>query len=331
MKIVIDASGGDNAPQAIVQGAVLAIKQKKDIEIILTGDSKKISQFLNNKNSKNIEVVHAPEIIENSDVPTQVFKQKPNSSLAIAYDILKEKRADALISAGSTGAILVGGFTKIGRIKGISRPALAPLLPTKTGGNVLLLDVGANMDAKSINILHFATMGSSYLKSCFNVENPRIALLNVGEEDEKGNELTKESFELLKQQENINFVGNIEARDILSGKYDVVVCDGFSGNIALKAIEGAVSLAMSEVKGAFKGIRGKIAGLLVLRKLKKSKGKLDYNKYGGSPFLGVKSIVIKSHGSSKAETIRNAIFQAYNLHNSNFLEKLKEELETEKI
>lgn len=326
MKIVIDTLGGDNSPNALVQGANLALKSNKEIEIIFTGEKQKILSLIDNKFLDRIEIVETTQEVENSDIPTTVFKEKPDSSMAVAFDILKKNEADALISAGSTGAILVGGFTKIGRIKGVSRPALAPLLPTKKGGNVLLLDVGANMDVKSTNILDFALMGSSYLTSLFGVKNPKVALLNVGDEDEKGNELTKEAFNLLKSAPNLNFAGNIEARYILSGDYDVVVADGFSGNIALKAIEGAVSLAMGEIKQAFKGVKGFISGMLVINRLKKSKSKLDYNKYGGSPFLGIKKIVIKSHGSSKAETIRNAIFQAYDLYKANIIEGLEKEM-----
>ncbi|MGI5842473.1 MAG: phosphate acyltransferase PlsX [Christensenellales bacterium] len=327
MKIVIDAMGGDNAPKAIVDGAVAALKKNKDIEIILTGKSEQIFACLKDKTIERLSVVDAKKVITNNESPTQAFKEKTDSSLVKAYEILKNNEADALISAGSTGAILVGGFTKIGRIKGVSRPALSPLLPTKKGSQVLLLDVGANMDAKAINLLHFAIMGSSYMKACFDIHKPKVALLNVGTEDEKGNELTKEAFALLKEGNKINFVGNIEARDITSGDYDVIVADGFAGNVALKSIEGAVSLAMGEVKRAFKGIKGKLAAAFVFNRLRKSKTKLDYHKYGGSPFLGCKKIIIKSHGSSKAETIKASIHQAYDLYNSNYIEKLETELE----
>lgn len=331
MKIVIDTLGGDNAPKAIVDGARLALKKNTDIEIIFTGNKKDILELFGEKYLDRIEIVETTQEVENSDSPTAVFKEKPDSSLAVAFDLLKENRADALISTGSTGAILVGGFTKIGRIKGVSRPALAPLLPTKTGGKVLLLDVGANMDAKSNNLLDFALMGSSYMSSLFGIKSPKVALLNVGDEAEKGSELTKETYNLLKEETSINFVGNIEARYIMSGKYDIVVADGFAGNVALKAIEGAVSLAMGEVKQAFKGLKGNLAGLFIYGKLKKSKTKLDYNKYGGSPFLGMKKIIIKSHGSSKAETIKNAIFQVYDLHQANYIEKLEKEMALKKV
>lgn len=331
MKIVIDTLGGDNAPQAIVEGANLALKKNEDIEIVFTGNKTDILKFLNKEFENRTTIVETTQEVYNSDIPTAVFKEKPDSSLAVAFDILKENKADALISAGSTGAILVGGFTKIGRIKGVSRPALAPLLPTQTGGKVLLLDVGANMDAKSTNLYDFALMGASYMSLVFGIKQPKVALLNVGDEEEKGNELTKETFSLLKQEPKINFVGNIEARYIMSGKYDIVVADGFAGNVALKAIEGAVSLAVKEIKQTFKGVKGVLAGLFVNRRLKRFKAKLDYNKYGGSPFLGMKKIIIKSHGSSKAETIKNAIFQVYDLFKTNYIEKIEDEIAQKKL
>lgn len=331
MKIVIDTLGGDNSPHALVEGGLLALEANKDVKIVFTGNKQEILKLTNNEFENRIEIVETTEEVTNQDTPTSVFKQKPNSSLAVAFNILKESKADALISTGSTGAILVGGFTKVGRIKGVSRPALAPLLPTKLGGKVLLLDVGANMDAKSMHLLDFAIMGSNYMSCVFGVENPKVALLNVGHEDEKGNELAKEAFQLLQNESSINFVGNIEARYVMSGNYDVVVADGFSGNIALKSIEGAVSLALGEMKNAFSGLKGKFAGLFVYGKLKKSKNKLDYNKYGGSPFLGMKKIIIKSHGSSKAETIKNAVLQAIELHKANYVQKLSDEMERKTI
>ncbi len=323
MKIVIDAMGGDNAPQAIVSGALLALEKYDDLQIILTGKKETIQKFIPEKFAlERLEIIDCDEVIENDETPTIAIKQKPNSSLVVGFDILKANKADAIISAGSTGAILTCGFLKIGRIKGVSRPALAPFLPTKDGSKVLLIDCGANMDCKSINLLHFAVMGSCYMQYLFDMERPRVALLNVGTEDKKGNELAKESYELLKNAD-INFIGNIEARDITSGVCDVVVCDGFNGNIALKATEGAVALAMNEVKNAFSGFWGKVGGLFVYKKLKKSKVKLDYNKYGGSPFLGVKKIVIKSHGSSKAETILACVKQAKSLYDKKVIAEIE--------
>lgn len=331
MKIVIDAMGGDNAPKAIIDGVKLALKKHDDIQIILTGKKEILEPMVYESGLKAVEIVNATQIIENDESPTVAIKQKTDSSLMVAFEILREGKADAIISAGSTGAILAGGFTRIGRIQGISRPALAPILPTKNGGKVLLLDVGANMDCKPINLLHFALMGSVYMQTNYNIKEPRIGLLNVGAEEKKGNELTKETFDLLKNNEHINFLGNMEARYIMSGDYDVVVADGFAGNIALKAIEGGVGLALGEVKKAFSGVKGKIAGIFVASRFKKSKKILDYNKYGGSPFLGCKKIIIKSHGSSKAETIKACIEQAKHLYQAKFIEKVEGDLKLEVI
>lgn len=326
MRIVIDAMGGDNAPDVIVNGAVSALKKYNDMQIILTGKKEMIEKSLSGFCSDRLFVEDCRETIENDESPTAAIRQKTDSSLVRAFDILKQNKADALISAGSTGAVLAGGYLKIGRIKGVSRPALAPILPTKTGRKVMLIDCGANVDSKPINLLDFAIMGSCYMK-IYGVENPGCALLSVGDEQGKGNELTKEAYKLLCDPSNgINFVGNKEARDLLKGVADIFVCDGFAGNVALKASEGAVSLAMSELKTAFGGFGGKLAALLIFKKLKKIKEKLDYNKYGGSMFLGCNAIVIKSHGSSKAETILKSIEQAKNIYENKIIEQITQKM-----
>ena len=324
MKIVIDAMGGDNAPKAIVEGTVKALEQIKDLQIILTGHQEEIKKYLE-KDYDRLEIVHCTQTIENNEQPSVAIRQKTDSSLVVALDYLKQKKADAVISAGSTGAILIGGFLKIGRIKGVSRPALAPILPAKNGGRVLLIDCGANVDSKPKSLVDFAIMGTTYMK-IYGIENPRVALLNVGEEEGKGNELTKETYNLLKSQEGINFIGNREARDLLSGEIDVMVCDGFAGNIALKSTEGALSLVINEIKGCFTGFFGKLAGLLVYKKMKKIKDKLDYNKYGGSIFLGCNGIVLKSHGSSKAETIFSSIKQVIEIHNNKIIDEISNKM-----
>lgn len=324
MKIVIDAMGGDNAPKAIVEGTVKALEQIKDLQIILTGNQEEIKKYLE-KDYDRLEIVHCTQTIENNEQPSVAIRQKTDSSLVVALDYLKQKKADAVISAGSTGAILIGGFLKIGRIKGVSRPALAPILPAKNGGRVLLIDCGANVDSKPKSLVDFAIMGTTYMK-IYGIENPRVALLNVGEEEGKGNELTKETYNLLKSQEGINFIGNREARDLLSGEIDVMVCDGFAGNIALKSTEGALSLVINEIKGCFTGFFGKLAGLLVYKKMKKIKDKLDYNKYGGSIFLGCNGIVLKSHGSSKAETIFSSIKQVIEIHNNKIIDEISNKM-----
>lgn len=331
-EIVIDAYGGDYSPTEIIKGAVLALKKIKDksFKIILTGKSDEIKLFLSDYkyDAERIEVIEASEIISNNESPTDAIKNKKNSSLVVALDYLKQnENAVALISAGSTGAVLTGGFLKIGRIKGVSRPALAPLLPTKKESKTLLIDCGANMDCKPINLVHFAMMGSIYMQCLYGIEKPRVALLNVGVEDKKGNELCKEVFPLLKQI-NINFVGNMEARDAFSGDYDVIVTDGFGGNVLLKTAEGCINLVTGEIKSLTKKSLSGLVGVSFMSSVfKKLKKKIDYTKMGGSPFLGIKKLIIKSHGSSKAKTILSCVQQALVLQEKNINQKIEQELE----
>ena len=329
MKFILDAFGGDNCPNAVIDGIYMAEKKYKDVGFIVTGDKAIIENYIkNNKYAfNNLEIVDAPEVISCNEAPTTAIRTKKNSSLVVALDMLKKDESiNALISCGSTGAILAGGFLKIGRIKGVSRPALAPCLPTKTGSNVIIIDCGANADCKPVNLCHFALMGSIYYKELFGVENPRVALVNIGTEEAMGNELIKETYPLMKKLP-INFVGNMEARDALSGDYDVLVCDGFTGNVLLKSTEGAVSLVMSELKSAFKSsIMSMIGAKLSMKAIKKIKNKLDYNKYGGSPFIGCSKTIIKSHGSSKEETILASIEQAYKYENAKINQKIADKV-----
>ncbi|MEG1500018.1 MAG: phosphate acyltransferase PlsX, partial [Clostridia bacterium] len=281
MKIVIDAFGGDNAPVEVIKGTINALKKHESLSVILCGDETKIKDILSDYKEKilnRIEIIHAPEIILNNESPTMAIKTKVNSSMVACFNKLKEDDdVVAMISAGSTGAVLTGGILKIGRISGVSRPALAPLLPTKKGTQVLLIDCGANVDCKPINLCHFALMGSEYVKALLGKKNPKIAILNIGTEDKKGNELCKETFDLLKKLP-INFVGNMEARDLLSGDYDIVVSDGFAGNIALKASEGAISLVMNEIKTSVKkGFFSKIGAAFMIKTFSNMKKKFDYN------------------------------------------------------
>jgi len=259
------------------------------------------------------------------------IKTKKDSSLVVAFDKLKaDDEIIGLISAGSTGAVLTGGFLKIGRIKGVSRPALSPLLPTKKGTQVLLIDCGANMDTDPLNLCHFAIMGSCYMES-LGVKKPRVALLSVGVEDAKGKELTKEAFAMLKKLP-INFVGNMEAREILSGNYDVIVADGFCGNIALKTVEGTALFVLDGLKTAIKSsFWAKFGALFMLKSFKKLKNKLDYKQYGGSLFLGCKKNIFKAHGDSKAESFMSVIRQAVNIAKSNINGKIEEVLQTIEI
>lgn len=314
-KIVVDCFGGDNSPQANISGALAALADYSSFSLILVGDEKIISAVLASNAcyasvSDRVEIADAPDVITCEDIPTEAIKSKPNSSMVRSFAILRE-RGDAMVSLGSTGALLVGTILKIGRVKGVSRPALSPVLPTVNGGNVLLVDAGANADCKDVNLLHFALMGSVYMNSVMGVEKPRVALLSNGTEDVKGNELTKTVHRILKKSSGINFIGNIEARDILSGICDVVVTDGFSGNIALKSMEGVADAVFGKLKEEInRSFTAKIGALLMKKSLRAVKNTLDYNKKGGAVFLGASKVVVKSHGSSKDTAVKAAVLQA---------------------
>lgn len=323
MKVVVDAFGGDNAPLEVVEGAVLAVKRNKDLTVVLTGDENKIKEILNGR-TERIEIVHAPDVVTNDDVPTLAIRQKKESSLVKAFDLLKEnEEIVGLVSAGSTGAILSGAIMKIGRIKGISRPALAPILPTKKDSDVIIIDSGANVDCKSENLLHFAIMGSAYYSIVEGVKAPRVALLNNGSEEHKGNELTKETYPLMKKLP-VNFVGNVEGREVMSGDVDVIVTDGFSGNVLLKGVEGTAGAILSVLKREIKASTSAKFGYLFMRKaFKKIKNKLDINKHGGAPFLGCKKLVVKNHGSCGRENICASIMKVVQLHENKLNEKIE--------
>lgn len=311
-KIVVDCFGGDHSPTANVEGAIAALEKNNDFSLILTGDKNVIENELSklSYNKERVEIVDAKDVISCDEQPTDAVKNKPDSSMMKGFASLKEG-ADAFVSIGSTGALLVGSVLKIGRIKGVSRPALAPLLPTVNDSLVMLLDAGANADCKPINLFHFAIMGSVYMNKVMKIDKPRVALLSNGVEEGKGSELTKTVYAALKSCDIINFAGNVEARDVLSGDYDVVVTDGFSGNIAIKSMEGLAAsvftILKKEISSSFKS---KIGALLMKKSLKSVKATLDYNKYGGAVFLGAKKIIIKSHGSSKSSAITAAVLQA---------------------
>ena len=333
MKIIVDAFGGDNAPVEIVKGAIDAVRTIENVEIILTGDEHTIKNILEQEKyvGDKLTVVHAPDVISNNESPTMAIKQKKESSLVVGLDMLKnEEDIVGMVSAGSTGAVLAGGLLRVGRIKGILRPALSPLLPNSKGGKTLLIDCGANMDCKPQYLEQFACIGSAYMKALFNIKNPKVAIISVGTEDKKGNTQVHEAFELLKNNPNVNFVGNMEARDILSGDYDVLVADGYVGNVALKATEGAVETLMGVLKAEImaSGIKGKLGGVLLKGAFKRIKERMDYTSVGGSPFLGVQKILIKSHGSSKAKTITAAIEQVKTIHEAGIIDKIKEYSQT---
>ncbi|HOK49635.1 MAG TPA: phosphate acyltransferase PlsX [Sedimentibacter sp.] len=313
MIIAIDAMGGDNAPQALVKGSIEA-RDEYNLNIVLAGKEKEIKKILekNTSNFNNIEILDAEDIITNDDKPVLAIRRKKESSMVKALYAVKEGRADALVSAGSTGAFLSGGTLIIGRIEGIERPAIGSLIPDMSGGLFLLIDSGANVDSKPQFLYDFALMGHIYMKRVMNITSPRIALANIGTEKTKGDKLTLETYKLLEDSNiSINFVGNLEARDLLRGKADIVVCDGFTGNMILKTIEGtALELMRGLKEEIMSSFRTKIGGALIKPALKNFKSKLDYSEHGGAPFLGVKAPLIKAHGSSDAKAVKNAIRQA---------------------
>ena len=299
MKIVVDAMGGDNAPQEIVKGAAMALSKDKDLKVVLTGDETKIKANLAGLtyDKARLEVINCTEVITNDDTPTLAIRQKKDSSLVVALKLLKEdEEVQGFVSAGSTGAVLTGA---------------CPMLPTATGGRVLIIDAGANAECKPVNLAHFAIMGTAYAKAS-GIANPRVGLVTNGTEEHKGDPLHQESYHLLKGLQGINFVGNVEGRDIMSGDIDVAVCDGFSGNIALKTAEGTALAVMSVIKQNIKAsFAAKLGYALFMRgAFKKIKKVLDYSKYGGAVLLGIEKVVVKSHGSSKAESVCASILQA---------------------
>lgn len=325
VNVAVDAMGGDHAPAAIVEGAVAAINSSKSIKIFLVGKEEQIKQELAKYSfeSSQIEVIPATEIIEMAESPVMAIRKKKDSSIVRALHLVKEGVCDAFVSAGSSGAILVGGQLVVGRIKGVERPPLAPLIPTKEGVS-LLIDCGANVDARPSHLVQFAKIGSVYMESIMGISNPKVAIVNIGAEEEKGNALVKETFPLLKNTPEINFIGSIEARDIPKGLADVIVCEAFVGNVILKLYEGVGATLIDTVKkGMMTSFRSKLGALLVKPALKKCLKAFDLEEYGGAPLLGLKGLVVKTHGSSKATEIKNTILQCQVFKEQNINEKIK--------
>lgn len=320
MKIAVDAMGGDNAPKAIVEGAVRAAKEFSDVTLILYGDEQQIRPFLP-ENLPNIQIVHTDEKIESEDDPVKSIRRKKDASMVLAAYAVKNGEADAIFSAGNTGALLTAGLLIIGRIKGIDRPGLMVTMPSLKGEgeSFQMLDVGANAESKPHNLEQYATLGSYYARFVAGKQNPRVALLNNGTEENKGNPLTKESYRLLKENKEINFIGNIEARELLAGEADVIVTDGFTGNAVLKTIEGTALSMMSLLKESIKGggAKGKIGALMLKDSLTGMKDTLDYSKHGGAVLFGVKAPVIKTHGSATDESVYFTIRQIRHILQSN--------------
>lgn len=321
MKIAIDAMGGDHAPKEIVLGAMKAIQQFKDIQITLIGDEAKIKNYLTN--DERIEIIHTDEVILGTDEPVRAVRRKKNASMVLTAQQAADGLADACISAGNTGALVAAGLFIVGRIEGIDRPALSTTIPTLDGKGFLLLDVGANVDAKPEHILQYGIMGSIYAEKVRGQSKPRVGLLNIGTEEKKGNDLTKKAFELL-QQSDINFIGNVEARDLLEGVADVVVTDGFTGNMVLKTLEGTALSVFKMLKEALmSSLKTKIAAAVLKPNLYEIKNKMDYSEHGGAGLFGLNAPVIKAHGSSDANAIYNAIRQAREMASKNVTKLIK--------
>ena len=328
VRVVVDAMGGDNAPEEIVKGAVEAAASREDIQIIFTGREEVIKQELAKYEypADRVSIVNATEVIETAEPPVNAIRKKKDSSIVVGMNLVKKKEADAFVSSGSTGAVLVGGQVIVGRIKGVERPPLAPLIPTKTGV-ALLVDCGANVDARPSHLVQFAKMGSIYMENVVGVKNPRVGIVNIGAEEEKGNALVKETFPLLKACKDINFIGSVEARDIPAGVCDVIVCEAFVGNVILKLYEGTGSVFLSMIKQGMMGsLRSKIGALLVKPALKKTMKSFDASEYGGAPLLGLNGLVVKSHGSSKDKEIRNSVIQCAQFTQEGITEKIREHI-----
>lgn len=327
-RVAVDAMGGDNAPVEIVKGAINAVNGRKDIEVILVGDENIINKELTKYeyDKEQVSVVNATEVIETEEPPVNAIRKKKDSSIVVAMNLVKNKEADAFVSAGSSGAILVGGQLIVGRIKGIERPPLAPLIPTANGVS-LLVDCGANVDARASHLVQFARMGSIYMEKIVGIDRPRVAIVNIGAEEEKGNALVKETYPLLKNCTDINFIGSIEAREIPDGYADVIVCEAFVGNVILKLYEGLANTLMHKIKkGMMSSLRSKLGALLVKPALKNTLKSFDMEQYGGAPLLGLNGLVVKTHGNSKANEVTNSILNCIKFKEQRINENIKETL-----
>lgn len=331
IKVAVDAMGGDNAPAEIVKGSVEAVLESPKLKVYLVGVEELVRQELSKYSypAEQIEVVPASEVIEMAESPVNAIRRKKDSSIVVAMNMVKKGECDAYVSAGSTGANLVGGQVIVGRIRGVERPPLAPLIPTATGLS-LLVDCGANVDARPSHLVQFAKMGSIYMENVMGIEKPRVAIVNIGAEEEKGNALVKETFPLLKACEDINFIGSIEARDIPTGYADVIVCEAFVGNVILKLYEGVGGTLIKEVKrGMMTSLRSKIGALLVKPALKKTLKRFQLDEHGGAPMLGLNGLVVKTHGSSKAIEIKNSILQCITFTEQDINGKIREKIQSE--
>ena len=326
VRVSVDAMGGDNAPAAIVEGAMMALSERNDIEVILVGDETGIRRELEKYpgDKDRVRVVHASEVISMDEPPVAAIRSKKDSSMVVGMKLVSAGEADAFVSGGSSGALLVGAQLIVGRLKGIKRPPFATLIPTKKGVS-LLLDCGANVDARSDHLVTFARIGTLYMKHIVGVSDPSTGIINIGAEEEKGNALVKETFPLLKEEPGIRFIGSVEARDIPMGGCDILVCEGFTGNVVLKMMEGTANMLLGSIREALmQSLRGKIGGALIKPSLKKLLKAFDASEYGGAPLLGLKGLVVKVHGNSKAGEVRQAIFQCADFTSMKMTDKIQE-------
>lgn len=331
VNVAVDAMGGDNAPAEIVKGAVDALGEDSRVKVFLLGRENVIKEELKKYtyDASRMEIVHAQEVIETAEPPVMAIRRKKDSSIVKGMNLVKDGTCDAFVSAGSTGAVLVGGQIIVGRIKGVERPPLAPLIPTEKGVS-LLIDCGANVDARPSHLVQFAQMGSIYMENVMGIKNPTVGIVNNGAEEEKGNALVKETFPLLKECRDINFIGSVEARDIPAGFCDVVVCEAFVGNVVLKMYEGVAGALLRQVKaGMMTSLRSKIGALLVKPALKQTLKSFQTDQYGGAPLLGLKGLVVKSHGNSSAVEIKNSILQCIAFKEQKINEKIQEKIQLE--
>lgn len=331
VKVALDAMGGDNAPGEIVKGAIEAINAQKDCFVYLVGKEEQIKECLKayTYDESRIEIVNANDVIETGEPPVNAVRRKKESSLVKALYMVKNKEADAFVSAGSSGAILVGGQTIVGRLKGVDRPPMAPIIPTSDGVSILV-DSGANVDARPNMLLQWAIMGSLYMENVMGIKKPRVAIVNVGLEEEKGNSLVKETYPLLKACKEINFIGSVEAREIPHGYADVIVCDAFVGNCILKLYEGEAKMILNKIKGVMmSSFKTKIGALLIKGALKKTLKTMDASEYGGAPLIGLNGLVVKTHGNAKSKEIKNSIIQCVTFTKQNINDKIVGALATE--